>query len=74
MADLENVKKQFPKLTDAQIINLLNKQVKSDERTKYYGLRKRISDRLYILKAKKAGIKVSKEEVDREMKVRGHVE
>ena len=62
------------KMTEQQVEELLHKATQADkqaERTKLYGARKRVHDSLLIVKAKKAGITVSKEEVEREMKVRG---
>jgi hypothetical protein len=62
------------KLSESKIQELLEKEEKYDkaaQRAKGIGTRLRIKSSLLIAKARKAGITVTKEEVDREMKLRG---
>lgn len=82
MSTASELKKNAPvgsvisKMSEEEIEKVLQKAAKQDaqaEKVAVWGARKRITDSLYILKAKKAGIQVSKEEVEREMKVRGYI-
>ena len=80
MANAQEIKRNAPegsilnKMSEAKIQELLDKEEKYDKaakRAKDIGTRLRIKTSLLVAKAHKAGITVSKEEVDREMKLRG---
>ena len=78
--DAATIKSQAPKgsviekMSIEQIETLIHKAAQQDKaakRAKDTGTRLRIKTSLLIAKARKAGITVSKEEVEREMKARG---
>lgn len=80
MSDAAEIKRNAPvgsiinKMSEAKIQELLEKEKKYDKaakRAKDIGTRLRIKTSLLIAKARKAGIVVSQEEVDKEMKLRG---
>ena len=77
--DVKKMKENAPKgsliekMSEKDIERLLTKQINQDERTKFYGAKKRVSDMLYVHKAKQAGIKVSEEEVVKVMRQKGYI-
>ena len=60
--NVENVEKQFPALSEEEIRRWLM----------YYREKRRITDALYISKAKKVGITVSEEEVEKVLRQKGY--
>ena len=80
MANPAEIKRNAPagsiinQMSEAKIQELLDKEAKYDraaQRAKDIGTRLRIKTAILIAKARKAGITVSTEEVDHEMKLRG---
>jgi hypothetical protein len=80
MANVAEIKRNAPegsiinKMSEAKIQELLDKEIKYDkaaQRAKDIGTRLRIKNTLILMKARKAGIVVTEEEVKVEMKRRG---
>ena len=64
VANVENVKQQFPDMSEEEIRRWLM----------YYREKRRITDALYISKAKKVGITVSEEEVEKVLRQKGYAQ